>query len=278
MNLSQALRFATSALSPSATARLDAEILLTQVLHVSRAYLLAHDERLLSLEEEDRYRRYILQRQENEPLAYLTGHKEFWSLDLQVNTATLIPRPETELLVELLLDFFDDKNSACRVADLGTGSGAIALALASERPHWELYATDQSASALKQASFNARKLAIENVRFCQGSWCKALPSLLFDALVSNPPYLSEAEWELAPQELFFEPFSALVGGNDGLKDLRELILTAKNYLVPGGYLLLEHGHTQAVAVRELFEREAYVEVSSYSDLAGIERATKGRLP
>lgn len=278
MNINQALALATDAFSPSDSARLDAEILLAEVLHCSRASLLAHDDQVLTEEQEQEYRRYLAKRKENEPIAYLLGHKEFWSLNLQVTPDTLIPRPETEVLVEQVLEIFPDKKAKLCVADLGTGSGAIALALASERPHWEIIATDQSPEALRVASHNARKLELSNIRFCQGSWYQALPALRFDALISNPPYLSEAEFEHAPKDLFFEPYGALVAESQGLSALKALIQGAKAFLKPGGYLLLEHGSTQAVAVRELFEGEGFSELSTYPDLAGLDRATKGRLP
>jgi release factor glutamine methyltransferase len=260
----------------SDTAPLDAELLLADLLHCSRAYLMAYGERSLSKSEAERFAQFIERRRQGEPLAYIVGHKEFWSLDLLVTPATLIPRPETELLVELVLRFFPKDHSIRRLADLGTGSGALALAFSQERPLWEVYATDQSAAALEVAKQNAVALGKQNLQFFQGRWCEALPSLSFDAIVSNPPYLSESEWEVCQKDLNYEPLSALVSGKNGLQDIQEIIQGAKKYLRSGAYLLLEHGSTQALEVRALFLKENYTEIASYHDLAGRERVTVGR--
>jgi len=260
----------------SDTAHLDAAVLLSEVLQCSRAYLIAESGSFLKPEQELLYRQHITRRKQGEPLAYIVGHKEFWSLDLQVTPDTLIPRSETELLVELLLQLFPAKNQRQRVADLGTGSGAVALALAQERPSWEIFATDQSIAALRVATQNAANLGINNIQFCQGVWCQALPVLLFDALLSNPPYLTEQEWRVRPPELSFEPRSALVSGLDGLRDLQIIIASAKQYLSPEGYLLLEHGATQAGQVQAILMQAGYVEIVSYHDLAGMDRVTVGR--
>lgn len=276
MTLSAYLMQATQFLSPSDTARLDAEVLLAAVLQTSRSSLIAHDERILTIEEQEHYQHFLARRKQGEPIAYLLGHKEFWSLDFCLTPAVLIPRPETELLVELLLQFFPETQGYRRIADLGAGAGTIAVSVAKERPAWDIYATDVSSEALQLAVHNAKCLGVSKIHFSQGTWCQALPSLLFDVIVSNPPYLSQAEWVTGAKELHFEPASALVGGKDGLEDLQKIVQCAKHYLMPGGYLLLEHGSTQAAAIRQLFIAEKYVEVRSYCDLAGIERATKGQ--
>lgn len=259
----------------SESARLDAELLLAELLQCSRVQLVVRAEQFLTGAELAHYQYFIARRKQGEPLAYLVGHKEFWSLDLRVTPATLIPRPETELLVELTLALFPKDEKPRRVADLGTGCGAVALALSHERPAWEVYATDQSPAALEVARQNAAHLGLTRVRFFQGFWCAALPALRFDAIVSNPPYLSGSEWQACQKELRHEPVSALVSGEEGLQDLGELIRDAKNYLHPGAYLLLEHGWEQGAAVRKRFQEEACQEVRSYHDLAGRERVTGG---
>lgn len=271
MIITQILTSATQELSSiSDTPHLDAETLLTHILQQSRAYLIAHGERHLTQDEQNHFQLCLARRQQGEPIAYILGHKEFWSLDLQVTPATLVPRPETELLVELVLQQFN--KPILRVADLGTGSGAIALALAHERPTWEVYATDQSQSALQIAVQNAKRLAINNVQFCLGDWCAALPPSYFDVIVSNPPYLAPNE---VTNELAFEPLPALVSGQDGMCAIRQIILQAKSYLSAGSCLFLEHGYTQSIEIRRLFEVEGYIEVRSYRDIVGIERVTVG---
>ncbi len=260
----------------SDTAKLDAELLLIEVIKGSRAQLIAYPERLLGPAEQQIYQHLLARRSKGEPLAYLLGRKEFWSLSLRVAPAALVPRPETELLVELALQFFTRCDFPPRVADLGTGCGAIALALSHERPQWEIYATDQSTAALALAQQNAADLGIKTVQFYPGKWCAALPPLLFDAILSNPPYLSETEWTAVPPELTFEPYSALVSDEAGLADLKEIIRTAKGHLKPGGYLLLEHGSQQAEAVRKAMQAEQYNDLLTHADLSGKERVTSGR--
>ncbi len=277
MQLSAALTWGIQELHPqSESARLDAEVLLAELLGFSRAQVRAYPERSLTEPQWAHYQQIIARRKKGEPVAYLLHRKEFWSLNLSVSPAVLIPRPETELLVEQALALFPDKTEFCRVADLGTGSGAVALALAQERPAWEIYATDQAQAALNLAAQNARDLGISGVHFLQGEWCFALPALSFDMILSNPPYLSEDEWESAERELHFEPPSALVAEEQGFRDLWEIIKEAASYLRPGGYLLLEHGWEQGAAVRQKLEEKGYSEVYTVLDLAGRERVTLGR--
>lgn len=276
MTLIQVLRAAVQRLSCSETPHLDAAVLLATVLQVPRAYLIAHGEEVIAEEHHAAFMALLQRRQQGEPLAYLTGHKEFWSLDLHISAEVLVPRPETELLVEWVLDFFP-ADRPVRLAELGTGSGALAVALAKERPQWQIYATDLSAAALALAQRNAQQHHVQPIQFFHGDWCQALPpQILFDVIVSNPPYLSLQEWQHAEQALRFEPVLALVGGDDGLAALKKIITTAKDHLVPGGCLLLEHGCQQAAPVRQLLLAENYTAISSYCDLAGKERATKGQ--
>lgn len=263
-------------LAVSDSSRLDAEVLLAEVLHVSRSVLFAFPERELTLAEIHSFEKYISQRKEKMPIAYIIGHKEFWSLDFRVTEDTLIPRPETELLVELVLQqVTGDKQ---RVADLGTGSGAIALALAHERPSWEIYATDVSEKALNVAKLNAGRFQVSNVIFYQGNWLEALPpEKKFDVIVSNPPYIAHDDPYLQCKYLSYEPLSALMANENGLKALRDVMTQARPYLKPNGILLLEHGFLQGSEVRRIFANLDYSDIDTYQDLAGLDRVTRGRV-
>lgn len=252
---------------------LDAEILLAHVLNVQRSYLYTYPERTLSPEQQIQFNDLIKKRTQGQPIPYLTGHCEFWSLDLIVTPDTLIPRPETELLVELVLA--QPNIPALQVADLGTGSGAIALALAKERPQWTIYATDLSAVALKIAKINAERLQINNIIFCQGSWCEALPKSQFDIIVSNPPYVAKDDPFLQASVLTTEPISALIAEEQGLNDIYHIIDEARYYLKPRGCLLLEHGFSQAQAVQHKFLELGYTDVKSKRDFSGLNRVTTG---
>ncbi len=250
----------------------DAAILLAHVLHVSRSHLIAFPERTLTADEQVQFKKFIAQCMQGMPVAYLVGHREFWSLDLVVTPETLIPRPETELLVELVLQQVHGENK--QIADLGTGSGAIALAIAHERPTWQVCATDASIAALAVAKENARRLHINNVSFYAGDWCAALPVKQYDVIVSNPPYIAADDPHLQ-SNLRYEPQAALVAAENGLSDLQQLITQAYSYLKPGGYLFVEHGYEQAADARRFFSTMGYTTVNSYRDLAGHERVTGG---
>jgi release factor glutamine methyltransferase len=260
--------------------RLDAELLLAHVLDVSRANVIARDERVLTPEEQGDFEQLLARRMSGEPLAYLTGTKEFWSLELEVTPDVLVPRPETELLVEWSLSFPRRRESSFCVLDLGTGSGAVALAIARENPQASITATDVSAAALAIANANAKRLGIRNVEFVTADLYKELGPRLrgddggFDLIVSNPPYVAEHDPHLA--DLRFEPALALTSGADGLGALRAIVAAAPRYLRPDGWLLVEHGATQGAAVRDLFERAGFAGVETRRDLAGLERATGGR--
>ncbi len=264
-----ALQIATA----SPTALLDAEILLAHLLNVPRSYLHTHPERILTEKEKTNFFLLVEKRIQGQPIPYITGHCEFWSLDLIVTPATLIPRSETELLVDLILE--KPNNPSLLVADLGTGSGAIALALAHERPNWTVYATDLSDAALNVAKQNAAHINIPNVIFCQGMWCSALPKIHFDIIVSNPPYIAKDDPHLQANVLATEPVSALISGKNGLEDLYHIIDEAKTYLKPGGCLLLEHGFTQAESVQRKFLEAGYTKVISRMDFSGLNRVTTG---
>ncbi|MFH2140739.1 MAG: peptide chain release factor N(5)-glutamine methyltransferase [Pseudomonadota bacterium] len=255
-------------------ARSEVQALLQTVLGVNRAYLLAHPERVLTEQELSRYLASLQRRLQGEPLAYILGEREFFGLNFKVTPATLIPRPDTELLVELALARIS--SAVCRVLDLGTGSGAIALAIAHARPDAEVTAVDASEPALPVALENARRLQIRNTSFVSSDWFSALAGQRFDLIVSNPPYIAENDRHLAQGDLRFEPATALASGSDGLHDIRRIISEAGAHLVSGGWLMLEHGYDQAEQVRALLQKAGFKNVRSDKDLAGIERVSGGQ--
>ncbi|BBI98584.1 release factor glutamine methyltransferase [Ferrigenium kumadai] len=257
------------------TARIEVQMLLQHVLGVSRAYLLAHPEQVLDEAQASAYRALLNRRMAGEPLAYILGEREFFGLDFRVTPATLIPRPDTELLVELALQRMPQGG---RVLDLGTGSGAIALSIAHSRPDAEVTAADFSNDALEVARDNALRLNIGNTHFAQSDWFSALAGECFDLIVSNPPYIADADAHLEQGDLRFEPHTALASGADGLDDIRRIIADAKEHLTAGGWLMFEHGYDQAERVRGLLIEAGFAEVFSARDLAGIERVSGGRLP
>lgn len=274
LSLGELLRWARVRLQAGASAQLDAELLLAHQLQLSRSFLQAHSERVLGVESIAQYRELVQRRVEGEPIAYITGQREFWSLPLEVGRAVLIPRPETELVVERALFLLDD--GPATVADLGTGSGAIALAVARERPQWQVYATDLSDAALAVARRNAATLQLQNVQFLQGSWCAPLHGRRFEMLLSNPPYIASDDPALEDAALHYEPAAALVSGRDGFEALREIVATARQHLVPGGWLVLEHGATQAAGLGKLLVDAGYAHVRCHADLAGRERVTEAQ--
>ena len=255
-------------------ARREAEWLAEQALGVGRAWLFAHADDAVKPEVCARYLALLARRAAGEPLAYLLGRAGFWTLDLEVTPATLIPRPETELLVEAALARLPEANALC-IADLGTGSGAIALALASERPQARVLATDASAAALEVARRTAARNDIVNVAFRQGDWLEPLAGERFDLIASNPPYLAQGDPHLGRGDLRFEPATALASGADGLDALRTLARDAPTHLVPGGWLLLEHGWNQGAAVRGLLRDAGFQRIETLRDLEDRERVTLG---
>jgi len=255
-------------------ARIEVQMLLRSVLKVSRAWLLAHPERELDEAEDAVYRALLQRRLAGEPMAHILGEREFFGLNLKVTPATLIPRPETELLVELALERLPQQNGI-HVLDLGTGTGAIALAIAHARPDVAVVAVDVSAAALAVARENAQRLELHNVSFQHSDWFSALAGQRFDLIVSNPPYIAEADPHLKRGDLRFEPLDALASGPDGLDDIRHIVTRACAHILPSGWLLLEHGYDQAAAVRRILQQEGYMEVFSAHDLAGIERVSGG---
>lgn len=257
----------------SDTARLDAELLLSHVTGLSRTSFRAWPERVVSGEQAKAFEQLVAQRIDGQPVAYLLGHQEFWSLPLNVSTATLIPRPDTECLVETALDLPLPVDA--RVLDLGTGTGAIALALASEHPDWRVSACDCIEAAVELASRNARSLGL-NVSVAHSSWFAELKPETFDLIVSNPPYIADSDHHLGEGDVRFEPSSALVSGADGLDDIRLIVEQAPDWLNGGGWLLIEHGFDQAQAVRDLFLARGFEAVESRKDYGDRDRMTLGR--
>jgi release factor glutamine methyltransferase len=268
-----------AALARSGLVPVDGQVLLAHVLGVDRAWLIAHATDALPRERADAFFALAKRRRDGEPVAYLTGRREFFGLDLAVGPAVLVPRPETETLVEVVLERLPVDREA-RVADLGTGSGAIALAIASQRPRARVIATDASEDALEVARGNAARLGLANVSFAYGDWYGALPEGTgpLDAIAANPPYVAAGDPHLAEGDLRHEPAHALSPGGDGLDALRTIVEGAPAWLVPGGWLAVEHGHDQSDAVRALFEDAGFEAIAVRRDLAGIPRVVAGRRP
>lgn len=279
MQIREALQQASQALKISSeSARLDAELLLGKVLGKTRSYLFTWPEKELKPDEQAEFQTRVAQRLQGVPVAYLLGYREFWGMVLAVSPATLIPRPDTERIVELALERLAQQAKPT-VLDLGTGTGAIALAIAKERPDASILALDKSSEALAVAQYNQQRLGLKNLKLLVSDWFSALPtSSRFDMIVSNPPYIAETDPHLAQGDLRFEPRSALSSGVDGLTDLKHLIQTAPNYLTTRGWLLLEHGYDQGVIVSELLQATGYIELACYQDLAGNDRVSLGRYP
>lgn len=254
--------------------RLDAELLTAMVLQRSRSWLFANPQQLLSDSQQQQLQQITARRINGEPMAYILGYQEFWGLHLTVTPGVLIPRPETEHIVEWALENFP-ANFPLKIADLGTGSGAIALALAVERPQWQIDATDQSLSALEVARFNAAHHPLTSVNFYQSDWCVGLPSKNYALIISNPPYIAAEDTHLPL--LKYEPQSALVSGADGLHAIRTIISQAPEYLAESGYLVLEHGYDQAPAVAQLLHQNGFANIQSHLDLAQHPRFTTARL-
>lgn len=260
----------------STSSAADAEILLCHTLVCTRSHLLAWPHKMLTTAQLDRYQKLIDLRVSGRPVAYLTGFREFWSLPLKVDESTLIPRPETETLVEFVLERFG-ADAALDVADLGTGSGAIACALASERPGWNIVASDVSIAALDVARDNARMLGLNNICFVHGDWFDALANeSRFDLIVSNPPYIAAADPHLSTGDIMFEPVTALVSGADGLDDIRRITAQATGRLKTGGWLVLEHGYDQQPAVAAILRSAGFTDIELQCDLANIPRMAAGR--
>ena len=262
---------------PASDARLEAQLFLAQTLGVNRAWLLAHDDAELTTLQTAQFEALLSRRLEGEPVAYIFGEKEFYGLRFKVSRAVLIPRPETELLVELALARLP-LHSPCRILDLGTGSGAIALTLAKLRPLAEVVAVDVSAEALQIAADNATQLGVANMRLIQSDWFSQLGSVgKFDAIVSNPPYIAAHDVHLSQGDLRFEPATALASGSLGHDALDLIIQHAPQWLSPAGWLALEHGYDQAAHIRDALSQAGFQAIITQCDLAGVDRVTSGHV-
>jgi release factor glutamine methyltransferase len=273
--LQDAARLDTTLDLGATTARIEAQCLLQHVLKVPRSYLLAHAEQSLDTFQQAAYDALLQRRLLGEPVAHILGEREFFGLTLKVSPDTLIPRPETELLVELALQRIPP-HGPYRVLDLGTGSGAIAISIAQNRPDAEVVAVDASEAALQVARGNATRLGIANVNLLFSDWFSALSGQRYNLIVSNPPYIATGDVHLTQGDVRFEPLSALASGPDGLDDIRHIIMRAGDFLEQGAWLLIEHGYDQADDVRSLFQQSGFAEVFSERDISGIERVTGGR--
>lgn len=271
MTVRQWLRAAIARLAGSESPKRDAEILLGFVTGKSRSWIIAFDDSELSAEQLSQLDDLLARRANGEPVAYLTGQREFWSLSLAVSPDTLIPRPDTELLVEQALAHLPE--TASTVLDLGTGTGAIALAIASERPDCQVTGVDRIAAAVSLAESNAQRLDIPNARFRLSNWFSAVSGEQFTLIVSNPPYIDAADEHLQQGDVRFEPDSALIAADSGLADIKQIAAEAGHYLLPGGWLLLEHGWQQAESVRTILQQNHFVSVATAKDYGGNDRVT-----
>jgi release factor glutamine methyltransferase len=277
LTIQQALELGIQLLPQLDSASLEVEILLSQVLQVKRSYLYTWPNCGVNSNQIRQFQTLCQRRQQSEPIAYIIGYKEFWSLDLQVTPATLIPRPETELLVEQTLARLPIDSDA-QVVDLGTGSGAIALAIAQERPRCQVLATDNASAALAIAQQNAQRLKLPQVQFRLSDWWQAVNQITAAVVVSNPPYVASVDPHLTQGDVRYEPRHALIAGKDGLAAIRLLITQSLVRLESKGWLLLEHGYNQATTVQTLLTRQGYKMVTTYPDLAGQPRVTVGQKP
>jgi release factor glutamine methyltransferase len=264
-----------SLVSVSDSAVLDAEVLLCQVLNQPRSHLRAWPDKQLQPEQLAAFLALLKQRQQGTPIAYITGNREFWSRDFHVTPDVLIPRPDTERLIELSLKLIP-ANELIKIIELGTGSGIIAITLAAERPLAQLTATDFSAAALRIARLNADKHHINNIEFYQSDWFADVPEAKFKLIVSNPPYIAEDDSHLQQGDVRFEPQTALSAPEQGLADIKIIAGAARNYLESGGHLLIEHGYNQQQQVQALFKDLHYDKVQTYTDLSGQPRVTYGQ--
>ncbi|ASJ95973.1 MULTISPECIES: peptide chain release factor N(5)-glutamine methyltransferase [Shewanella] len=275
--LAQALEWASTRLQDvSDSAKLDAEVMLLHVIHKQRTHLYTWPDERLTSEQVTEYKQMVARRLLGTPIAHIVGEREFWSLPFMVNPTTLIPRPDTEILVETALNLPLADNA--KVLDLGTGTGAIALSLAFERSNWQITAVDKVLEAVVLAKANRDNLKLPQVEVLQSDWFDAITHYDFNLIVSNPPYIDEEDEHLSQGDVRFEPHSALTAGEHGYADLFHIATAARDYLAPGGYLLLEHGFGQAITVRDKMIELGYEAVSTVRDFGSNDRCTLGRWP
>jgi len=276
MNIQQALQTASLRLaesSPSAT--LDAQVLLSHVLHCNSAHLIAWPEKELTDEQQEKYYLLVEQRQQGLPIAHLTGQREFWSLNFTVDNSTLIPRPETETLVEFILTHFDHRKNL-KLLDMGTGTGAIAIAVAKENPGWQIVASDIAPQALQLAQQNSHSLQAENISFILSDWFNNIVDKDFDIIVSNPPYIASDDPHLLQGDVRFEPKTALISGTRGMDDIEHLCSQAKDHLTKNGWLIMEHGYNQKQQVADCLAKNGFAEITQQQDLSGHFRMSAGK--
>lgn len=272
MTLAEALSYAKGQFVTSETPLIDAQWLLMKVLDCDRGYLYTWPEKELSTEQQQQFEAFIARRAKGEPVAFITGSRSFWTFDLDVNNSTLIPRSDTERLVQTCLDLELPADS--RVLELGTGTGAIAIALASERQSWNITALDKSIEAVKLAQHNLSKLALTNVDVLASDWFSEVEAgQQFNLIVSNPPYIDPEDPHLHQGDVQFEPKSALISDNNGYKDIEHIITKSLDYLHNNGWLALEHGAEQALQVRDIFLKKGYKRVNTIQDYANLDRVT-----
>ena len=262
--------------SSSESAKLDAQVLLLHILQKPRSYLFTWPEHALSNEQQSQFNVFLQRRLKGEPVAHITGLREFWSLSLEVNATTLIPRPDTETLVECALNLA--MLDTAKVLDLGTGTGAIALALGCEMPNWQIVAVDRVTEAVALANKNQQRLGINNVDVKQSNWFSALQGEKFNLIVTNPPYIEQGDIHLNQGDVRFEPLSALVADDAGMSDIKQIISHSRDYLLSSGYLLIEHGFGQAEAVRHLFKQMAFIDIKTVKDFGNNDRVTLAQWP
>jgi release factor glutamine methyltransferase len=273
--IKQALKQANTLQQVSESWKLDAELLLAEAIEQSREYLFTWPDQELTQSQLKKFDDYCGRRLLNEPIAYILGRQAFWDFELIVNSSVLIPRPETELLVETALELLDNSVTAA-VLDLGTGSGAIALALAANNKRWSVTAVDSSESALGVAADNAKLLQFSNIEFVQTSWCDGLPTEHFDLIAANPPYVEAGDKHLSEGSLPFEPIAALVAEENGLADIRAIAKQSRYCLKKNSWLLIEHGFQQKLAVEKILVDTGYANIECVKDLAGLDRLTKAQ--
>lgn len=277
MTIQQALQHAEHLLDKSSpSAALDAQVLLCHVLTCNTAHLAAWPEKQISQHQSQCFIELISQRRHGRPIAYLTGQREFWSLTFSVDDSTLIPRPETETLVAYILDHYQQQDNI-RLLDMGTGSGAIAISIANEKPHWDITATDISAPAIALANSNANNNQISNISFVQSDWFEQLSAQQFNIIVSNPPYIATDDPHLQQGDVRFEPESALTSGLTGMDDIEFLCTHASRHLKIDGCLILEHGYNQKQQVADCFINNRFVDIKQVRDLSGHTRMTAGKI-
>jgi len=274
ITVTELLQKAEQIINGSESARLDTEILFCEVMQFNRSRIYSHPEQLVPDDKSTLFQSLIEQRQQGRPIAHLTGKKEFWSLELAINKDTLIPRPETELLVETALQMIPE-DAAFNILDLGTGSGAIAIAIASERPDCNIIATDINTNALTMAKKNAATHQLENIQFYLSNWYQNIPPQEFDLIVSNPPYIRQDDEHLSQGDVRFESKLALVAGADGMQAINIILENAKNYLASDACLLIEHGYDQKQLVHEAFLKHDFKQLKTFQDFSGQDRITMG---